>query len=126
MCFNNFEVRKGARVAMANTVLNVRVDEGLKKSFDEFCASVGMNSSVAVNMFMRVVTRERRIPFEVTDAYQPMVYRAGERLNPKQKLEAFERFIDGINAIDDEPLTEADYTELENNRPKFSREVDLW
>ncbi|MDR1539208.1 MAG: type II toxin-antitoxin system RelB/DinJ family antitoxin [Clostridiales bacterium] len=111
---------------MASTVLNVRVDENLKKNFDEFCTSVGMNSSVAVNMFMRVVTKERRIPFEISDAYKPMIYKAGEHYSSKQKLEAFESFIEGINTIDDEPLTEEDYAELENNRPKFSREVDLW
>jgi DNA-damage-inducible protein J len=111
---------------MASTVLNVRVDENLKKNFDEFCASVGMNSSVAVNMFMRVVTRERRIPFEIKDTYQPMLYKAGDHYYCKQKLEAFERFISGINSINDETLTEEDYAELENNRPQFSKKVDLW
>ncbi|MCL1820153.1 MAG: type II toxin-antitoxin system RelB/DinJ family antitoxin [Oscillospiraceae bacterium] len=50
---------------MAQTTLNVRIDEDVKKSLEEFCASVGMNTSVAVNMFAKAVIREQRLPFEV-------------------------------------------------------------
>jgi DNA-damage-inducible protein J len=46
----------------------VRIDEDVKKSFDAFCAEVGLNASVAVNMFIRAVLRSRSIPFEITDA----------------------------------------------------------
>jgi len=56
---------------MAQATMNVRVDEEVKKSFDEFCAGVGLNASVAVNMFIRAVLRSRRIPFEITDAAAP-------------------------------------------------------
>ncbi|MCL2340237.1 MAG: type II toxin-antitoxin system RelB/DinJ family antitoxin [Proteobacteria bacterium] len=61
---------------MAQTTMNVRVDEDIKRSFDEFCAGVGLNASVAVNMFIRVVLRSRRIPFEITDAAEPAVDKA--------------------------------------------------
>ena len=50
---------------MAQTTLSVRMDEDIKNQFDEFCANVGMNASVAVNVFVRVVLREKRIPFEI-------------------------------------------------------------
>jgi hypothetical protein len=40
---------------MAQTTMNVRIDENVKKSFDEFCADVGLNASVAINMFVRAV-----------------------------------------------------------------------
>jgi len=50
---------------MAQSTLSVRVDEDVKRSFDSFCTEVGLNTSVAINMFMRAVLRERRIPFEV-------------------------------------------------------------
>ena len=56
---------------MAQTTLNVRMDEEVKKEFDAFCAKVGINASVAVNMFARAVIRERRIPFEITDEVDP-------------------------------------------------------
>lgn len=51
---------------MSQTTLNVRMDEGLKSRFDAFCAAVGMNASVAVNLFVKTVVREQRIPFEIT------------------------------------------------------------
>lgn len=38
--------------------LNVRVDANDKKRFEQFCASVGMNVSTAVNMFIKAVLRE--------------------------------------------------------------------
>lgn len=53
---------------MGQTTLNVRMDEDLKRRFDSFCAEVGMNASVAVNLFVKAVIREQRIPFEITVA----------------------------------------------------------
>lgn len=51
---------------MSQTTLNVRMDEDLKRRFDAFCAEVGMNASVAVNLFVKTVIREQRIPFEIS------------------------------------------------------------
>ena len=56
---------------MAQTTLNVRIDEDVKREFDAFCMKAGLNASVAVNMFARAVLRERRIPFEITDETDP-------------------------------------------------------
>ncbi len=50
---------------MAQTTLSIRMDENVKKQFDAFCAEVGMNTSVAINLFAKAVLRERRIPFEI-------------------------------------------------------------
>ena len=44
---------------MAASVLSVRVDSSIKDSFAELCEELGMTSSVAVNMFMRQMLRER-------------------------------------------------------------------
>lgn len=55
--------------------LNVRVDANDKKSFEQFCASVGMNVSTAVNMFIKAVLREQKLPFEVkTNTYDERIY----------------------------------------------------
>lgn len=51
---------------MGQTTLNVRIDEDVKKELEKFCSEVGMNVSVAVNMFAKAVIREQRLPFEVT------------------------------------------------------------
>ena len=56
---------------MAQTTLSVRMDEQVKKQFDEFCSEVGMNASVAVNIFAKAVLRERRIPFEIAAETDP-------------------------------------------------------
>jgi DNA-damage-inducible protein J len=50
---------------MTQTTLNVRMDAGLKKALEKFCSDVGMNTSVAVNMFAKAVVRDQRLPFEV-------------------------------------------------------------
>ena len=50
---------------MNQSILSVRMDENIKRRFDAFCADAGMNASVAVNMFVRAVIREKRIPFEI-------------------------------------------------------------
>ena len=56
---------------MAQVTLSVRMDEEVKRLFDSFCAEVGMNASVAVNLFAKTVIRERRIPFEITAPVDP-------------------------------------------------------
>lgn len=55
--------------------LNVRVDANDKEGFEKFCNSVGMNVSTAVNMFIKAVIREQRLPFEVkTDTSDATIY----------------------------------------------------
>ena len=50
---------------MSQSTLSVRVNSEDKKIFEEFCAKVGMNTSVAVNMFVKAVIREQKLPFEI-------------------------------------------------------------
>ena len=50
---------------MALSTLTARVDEKDKLNFDAFCSSVGLTTSAAINMYIKAVLRERRIPFEI-------------------------------------------------------------
>ena len=50
---------------MALATLTSRVDEMDKAAFDSFCASVGITTSSAINMYVKAVLREKRIPFEI-------------------------------------------------------------
>lgn len=60
---------------MESLTLNVRVDANDKKSFEQFCSSVGMNVSTAVNMFIKAVLREQKLPFEVkSNTFDEIVY----------------------------------------------------
>ncbi len=51
---------------MAQTSINIRMDEELKKQFDAFCTEIGMNMTTAFCVFARKAVRERRIPFEIS------------------------------------------------------------
>lgn len=46
--------------------LHVRMEDDVKHQFDAFCEQVGMNASVAVNLFVKTVLREQRIPFSIS------------------------------------------------------------
>ena len=59
---------------MESLTLNVRVDANDKKNFEQFCNSVGTNVSTAVNMFIKAVLREQKLPFEVkSDTYNKII-----------------------------------------------------
>ncbi len=51
---------------MAQTNVNIRMDEATKKAFDAFCEEIGISVSSAFNIFAKTVVREHRIPFELT------------------------------------------------------------
>lgn len=51
---------------MANTNLNIRIDENLKKQFEAFCADIGMSMTTAFTIFAKKAVRENRIPFALT------------------------------------------------------------
>ena len=50
---------------MALAALTARVDESDKSAFDSFCNSVGLTTSAAINIYVKAVLRERRIPFDI-------------------------------------------------------------
>ena len=50
---------------MAQTMVNFRMDENLKKSMEETCKEMGLSMTTAFTMFASKVSREKRIPFEV-------------------------------------------------------------
>ncbi len=51
---------------MAQTNVNIRMDEDLKKKFDEFCSNIGMTMTTAICVFAKKAVQEQRIPFEIT------------------------------------------------------------
>ncbi len=52
---------------MAKAVnVNFRMDEDLKKSMETVCSEMGLSMTAAFTIFAKKVSRERRIPFEVS------------------------------------------------------------
>ena len=58
---------------MAQTSINIRMDEELKKSFEDVCQQLGLNMTTAITIFAKKMSREKRIPFEVSiDSFYSM------------------------------------------------------
>ena len=51
---------------MAQVLVNFRMDEDLKKSMEHTCQSLGMNMTTAFTIFAKKMSREKRIPFDVS------------------------------------------------------------
>lgn len=51
---------------MAQAVVNIRMDEELKRSMEAVCQELGMNMTTAFTIFAKKMAREHRIPFEVS------------------------------------------------------------
>lgn len=52
---------------MARTVnVNFRMDSDLKKNMEQVCNDMGLSMTAAFTIFAKTVTREKRIPFEVS------------------------------------------------------------
>ncbi len=56
---------------MAQTNVNIRMDEDLKKQFDAFCSDIGMSMTTAFCVFAKAAVRERKIPFEISAESDP-------------------------------------------------------
>ncbi|ADL36459.1 addiction module antitoxin (plasmid) [Butyrivibrio proteoclasticus B316] len=63
MCYHL--IRKGSD-NMAQTLVNFRMDEDLKKDMEETCRDLGLNMTTAFTIFAKKMTREKRIPFDVS------------------------------------------------------------
>ena len=51
---------------MAQVLVNIRMDEDLKKSMEYTCQSLGLNMTTAFTIFAKKMSRENRIPFDVS------------------------------------------------------------
>ena len=50
---------------MAQTMINFRMDEDLKRRMEQTCKKMGLTMTAAFTMFAAKVTRDQRIPFEI-------------------------------------------------------------
>ena len=51
---------------MAQTTISVRMDDTLKKEFDQVCNDLGLTMTTAITILAKKMAREKRIPFEVS------------------------------------------------------------
>ena len=50
---------------MAQTSINILMDEDLKRDFDALCDEMGLTMTSAFTVFAKAVAKKRAIPFEV-------------------------------------------------------------
>ncbi|WP_443739055.1 type II toxin-antitoxin system RelB/DinJ family antitoxin [Treponema sp.] len=55
---------------MATAVLQTRVDSALKKQADSFFASLGMDTTTAIRLFLKQAINQNRIPFDIVPPQQ--------------------------------------------------------
>lgn len=51
---------------MATATVSIRLDEATKKDMESVCKDLGMSMTTAFTIFAKKMSRERRIPFEVS------------------------------------------------------------
>ena len=74
---------------MAQATFSVRMDDRLKKDFENLCSDFGMSMSTAITVFAKAVVRERKIPFEIS-AYDPFYSEKNQQYLMKS-LEAYKK-----------------------------------
>jgi DNA-damage-inducible protein J len=72
---------KGGIDFMAQTMVNFRMDEDLKKRMEQACKEMGLTLTTAFTIFATKVSNEKRIPFEIAADPDPFYSEANmERL----------------------------------------------
>ena len=72
---------------MAQTNVNIRIDETDKMLFDEICGQLGMTMSTAFNVFAKAFIRQGGFPFELSlDRPNAETLEAIEDVNRKRNL----------------------------------------
>ena len=51
---------------MAQSNVNIRMDEDIKREFDRVCDALGITMTVAITMLAKKMIREQRVPFDVS------------------------------------------------------------
>ncbi len=46
--------------------ISIRIDDDVKRSAEQACEDIGLSMSTAINIYLKKLGRERRIPFEVS------------------------------------------------------------
>ena len=56
---------------MGTSLINVRLDDSLKREAEELFDALGLNMTSAIGLFLRQAVREQAIPFHVCRRTQP-------------------------------------------------------
>ena len=90
---------------MAQTNINIRMDENLKRDFNKMCGELGMNMTTAFNIFAKTVVRQQGIPFPIVlDTPNSETLAAIEDVNRRRNLRgpfnSVQALMEDLNADD--------------------------
>lgn len=88
---------------MAQTNINIRMDENLKRDFEHLCGELGMNMTTAFNIFARTMVRYNGIPFEVSlnipnAETRAAIEEANSGQNLSKRFHSVEELMEDLNA----------------------------
>lgn len=71
MCPEKSSAKQGENGSIIQGVISMaqislRVDDDVKRGAEQALSDIGLSMSAAINVFLRKVARERRIPFELS------------------------------------------------------------
>ena len=90
---------------MAQTIVSVRMDDVLKRDFDQVCNDLGLSMTTAITMLAKKMTREKRLPFEVSiDPFYSQANMAAlsESIGQMQRGAVVTKTIEELEAMSDE------------------------
>jgi addiction module RelB/DinJ family antitoxin len=92
---------------MAQMAFSIRMDEALKRRFDETCADIGLNASAAFTVFAKAVVRKREIPFKLSAEPMPneetlAAMKETEALLRDPSAKRYARFSDILSEVQNE------------------------
>ena len=67
---------------MSQSKINIRMDSEVKRQAEALFSSLGLNMSVAVNIFVRQALMQRRLPFDVAERPAPLRAETGVERPP--------------------------------------------
>lgn len=87
--------------------MSFRVNRQLKKEADELFHYLGMNTSVALNMFLRQSVEEERLPFQPHKRQLPpelkeALQESDDIISGKVKAKRYDSFQDLLNDLDND------------------------
>ena len=74
------------------TQISFQIDDETKRQAEEVCADMGMSISTALCIYLKKLSRDRRIPFEISADPEPDPFYSDEN------MERLQRAVDGLNA----------------------------
>ena len=90
---------------MAQTLINFRMDKELKEQMEKICNELGITMTTAFTIFAKKMSREQRIPFEVSiDPFysKSNMIALAESVEELKEGKVVNKTIDELEAIEDE------------------------